>query len=237
MLLGWTGDREPNVPSSLSDRLRALADPIWQAQHDHPFVLSIGDGSVDMARFAFWVRQDYLFLIDYARLFALGVARAPDVESMSAFARLCHETLSTEMALHRSYAAEFGITEADLESETRAPATQAYTDFLLRTAALGDYGELVAALLPCMWGFSEIGTSLRERGLPSQPQCAAWVEMYASPDFADLAAWCRRLLDQAAAGLPGPQLRRLESAFLTSSRHELAFWDMAQTHDADPRSA
>ena len=37
-------------------RLRAVADPIWQAQHDHPFVRAIGDGSVDMEQFRFWVR-------------------------------------------------------------------------------------------------------------------------------------------------------------------------------------
>lgn len=217
------------APEHFSDRLRAAADEIWRAQHAHPFVRAIGDGTVDMKQFAYWVRQDYLFLIDYARLFAVAVSRAPDLASMTAFARLCFETLDTEMALHRAYAAEFAITEADLESETKAPTTQAYTDFLLRTAALGDYAELVAALLPCMWGFSEIGARLKERGLPKQPQCAAWIEMYAAPEFAELAGWCRDLLDAAAAGLPESHLRRLEAAFLTSSRHELAFWEMAHT--------
>jgi thiaminase/transcriptional activator TenA len=215
------------VDTRFSQRLRAAAEPIWQAQHDHPFVRGIGDGSVDMDAFRLWLRQDYLFLIDYARLFAMAVARAPDVSAMTAFARLCHETLETEMALHRSYAAEFGISEAELESEGKAPATQAYTDFLLRTASLGSYPELVAALLPCMWGFSEVGQRLKQRGLPAQPQCAAWIEMYASPEFAGLAGWCRDLLDAAATDLPERELRRLEAAFITSSRHELAFWEMA----------
>jgi thiaminase/transcriptional activator TenA len=217
---GGTADR-------FSDRLRAAAGAIWQSQHEHPFVRGIGDGSVDMAQFRFWVRQDYLFLIDYARLFALGVARAPDIEAMTTFAGLCHETLATEMVLHRAYAAEFGISEAELAAETKAPTTQAYTDFLLRTAALGDYGELTAALLPCMWGFSEVGQRLKQRGLPRQPQCAAWIEMYASPEFGELAGRCRELTDRAAAGLPEAQLLRMQSAFLTSSRHELAFWEMA----------
>jgi len=215
-------------------RLRAAADSIWQAQHDHPFVRGIGDGSVDMGQFGFWVRQDYRFLIDYARLFALAVARAPDVAAMTAFAKLCHETLATEMALHRSYAAEFGISEAELESEAKAPATQAYTDFLLRTAALGEYAELVAALLPCMWGYSEVGSRLMQRGLPQQPQCAAWIEMYASAEFAELAGWCREVMDRAAAGLSEAQLGRCEAAFLTSSRYELAFWEMAMRQDRWP---
>jgi thiaminase/transcriptional activator TenA len=212
---------------SLSLRLRATAEPVWRGLLEHPFVRSIGNGSVDPERFAFWVRQDYLFLIDYARLFALAAARAPDLETMAAFARLCHETLSTEMALHRSYAAGFGINEAQLETEAKAPATAAYTDYLLRTAALSDYGELVAALLPCMWGFNEIGLALAANGAPEQPQCAAWIEMYASPEFSELTSWCRDILDHLAEGLPEPAVQRLEAAFLTSARHELAFWNMA----------
>ena len=211
-----------------SDHLRALAEPVWQAQLDHPFVRSIGDGSVDRERFKFWVRQDYLFLIDYARLFALATARAPDLETMRGFADLTRETLETEMSLHRAYAAEFGISEADLEAETKAPATQAYTDFLLRTAALGDFAELVAALLPCIWAFGEIGIALKAKGLPKDPLAATWVESYAAPEFQALGAWCRELMDRLAADLGADARKRLEDAFLTSSRYELRFWEMAQ---------
>src|SRR2546430_6355724 len=122
-----------------TDYLRERVAPIWRAQHEHAFVRSIGDGTVPREQFEHWVRQDYLFLIEYARLFALASTRAPDLETMTAFARLTQETLETEMSLHRAYAAEFGIDAARLESETKAPTTQAYTDFLLRTAALGDF--------------------------------------------------------------------------------------------------
>ena len=217
-----------------TDRLRVAADPVWRAQHEHPFVRGIGDGSVDREQFRFWVRQDYVFLLDYARLFALAAARAPDLETMTAFARLLVETLETEMSLHRRYAAEFDISEAQLAAETKSPATAAYTDFLLRTAALGDYTELVAALLPCMWGFSEIGSELKRRGLPADTLCAQWVEMYASPEFAELAAWCRDLLDRLAHGLPEERLGRIEEAFVTSSRHELRFWEAAYRLESWP---
>jgi thiaminase (transcriptional activator TenA) len=210
-----------------TDRLRSVADPIWQAQHHHPFVRGIGTGAVDMEQFKFWVRQDYLFLIEYGRLLALAAARAPDLETMRRFAELTQATLVTEMSLHRAYAGEFGISEKELESETKSPTTRAYTDFLLRTAAIGDYADLIPALLPCMWGFSELGLEMRRRGLPEQPLCRKWVEMYASEEFADLASWCRDVLDGLADDLPEQDQERLTEVFLTSSRYELAFWDMA----------
>ena len=46
-----------------SDELRAAADDLWAAQHQHPFVRGIADGTVEPAAFARYVRQDYLFLV------------------------------------------------------------------------------------------------------------------------------------------------------------------------------
>lgn len=219
---------------SFTDHLRDIANPVWQAQHDHPFVRGIGDGSLDPGRFGYWLRQDYLFLIDYARLFAAAALRAPDLDAMARFATLLHETLTREMNLHRSYVEGFGITAADLEQEQKAPTTQGYTDFLLRTAMIGDYPELLGALLPCMWGYSEMGIALAQRGIPKEPRYRAWIEVYADPEFAALAMLCRELTDAACDGLPTPVLQRVESAFLTASRYELAFWEMAWTDEHWP---
>ncbi len=217
-----------------SDRLYRLAQPVWEAQHSHPFVQGIGDGTLDIEKFKFWVRQDYLFLIDYARLLALAVARAPDLDSMRRFADLVHSTLNVEMNLHRSYAAEFGISTAELEAEEKAPTTRGYTDFLLRVAALDEFSGLIAALLPCMWGFSDLGQRLAQGPRPADERYAKWIEMYSSEEFAELADWCRALVDRVAAGLPEDTLRRMEDAFLTSSRYELLFWEMAWRQERWP---
>jgi thiaminase (transcriptional activator TenA) len=211
---------------SFSADLRAAADAVWQAQHDHPFVRGIGEGTVDTARFVRWVRQDYRFLVEYCRLFGLAAARAPDLATLRRFAELLQSTAATEMDLHRTYAARFGITPAELEAEEMAPVTRAYTDFLIRTAAVGDFAELASALLPCMWGFSEIGQRLAERGRPADERCAEWIDAYADPEFASLAGWCRELVDRLAEDA-GPATReRMREAFLVSSRYELAFWDV-----------
>lgn len=210
-----------------TERLRQKAAGIWEAQHQHPFVRGIGDGTLSLERFKFWLRQDYVFLIEYARLLALAAARSPDLEMMRRFATMLKETVETEMNLHRAYAAEFGIGCEELERELPAPATRGYTDFLLRVGATGDFSELAAVLLPCMWAFSEIGLRLAAQPAPSDQRYAKWIAMYSSREFADLAQWCRDLLDSLATGLPERDLQKLESAFLTSSRYEWQFWEMA----------
>jgi thiaminase/transcriptional activator TenA len=219
------------MPERFSDRLRRSAASIWEAQHQHPFVRGIGDGRLDLEKFQFWLRQDYVFLIEYARLLGLAAARSPDVETMTRFAALLNETLETEMSLHRAYADEFGISRQELEREQPAPTTRAYADFLLRVAATGDFSELAAALLPCMWSFSEIGQRLAMEPAPEDKRYARWITMYSSKEFAELAEWCRDLLDNLAAGLPERELKKLEEAFVTSSRYEWQFWEMAWKMD------
>jgi thiaminase/transcriptional activator TenA len=210
-----------------SNELRGAADDVWEAMHEHPFVRGVGDGTLDRDRFRFYVRQDYLFLIDYARLLALGCARAPELEVMTTFAELTQSILGTEMDLHRAYAAQWGISDEELQEETAHPTTRAYTDFLLRTATLGDFGELVAALLPCMWGYSEIGQRLATRPRPTEGLYARWIEMYSADDFAELARWCREICDRAGGDATPRTRERMHDAFEISSRHELAFWEAA----------
>jgi thiaminase/transcriptional activator TenA len=213
------------VAECFTDRLRQLAEPIWTAQLEHPFVRGIGDGTLDPALFGNWLQQDYLYLIDYSRAFAYAVVRAPDLATMQAFSKLQSETLVTEMDLHRSYVAEFGITVEQLEQTEMHPTTRGYVDFLLRTAATGDFAELVGALLPCMWGYSWLGQELAKMGMPRDERYARWIAMYASPEFAALADWCREVVDRLCEGLPPTAVARVEEAFLTSSRYELAFWE------------
>jgi thiaminase (transcriptional activator TenA) len=215
------------MAQQFTDELHKKAAAIWEAQLQHPFVRGIGDGTLSLEKFKFWVRQDYVFLIEYSRLLALGAARSPDLDTTIRFANLLKETVETEMNLHRTYAAEFGISVAELEKELPAPTTRAYTDFLLRVATMADFAELAAALLPCMWAFSEIGQRLAALPAPAEKRYAKWIAMYSSREFAELAQWCRDLLDGLAAGLPQRDLQKLEAAFLTSSRYEWQFWEMA----------
>ena len=216
--------------TSFAQELRAHADEVWEAQHAHPFVIGIGDGTLPEPAFRFYVRQDYVFLIDYGRLLSLGAARAPRLAVMQRFAALAQGILETEMDLHREYAAAWGISAGELESEQPAPATSGYVDFLLRTAALGDFAELAAALLPCMWGYAEIGERLAAGTPPERLLYRQWIEMYAGADFQQLAAWSRELVDDVAAEVTAPGHARMRQAFLTCSRHELAFWESAWYH-------
>lgn len=215
---------------AFTDTLYDAAEAIWQAQLDHPFVAGIGTGKLDDKTFANWVRQDYLYLQEYARVLAYGAARSRPLASMSWYASLLDFILNTEMDLHRSYAERFGITRAELEAETPWPTTQAYTDFLVRSAAVGDTAELVAALLPCAWGYGFVGDHIEQRhGEPEDDRYADWIAMYTSEDYREAVAWLKREMDRLAQGTTPEDREHLTHVFVTSSRYEHAFWEMCWT--------
>src|SRR6476646_5043353 len=120
-----------------TDDLCARAAPIWRATREHPFVRGIGDGTLSVEKFKFYIRQDYLFLIEFSRVLALGAARSHELDDMARFAGLLDATLNGEMELHRGYCERFRITREELEATQAAPTTHAYTRHLLHTAESG----------------------------------------------------------------------------------------------------
>ncbi|MFW6305165.1 MAG: thiaminase II [Candidatus Saliniplasma sp.] len=210
------------------DELREEASDIWDAYHEHPFVKGIGDGTLDRDKFQYWLRQDYVYLIDYARAFAFAAGKANELEVMQKFAELLDGVLNTEMELHRQYAAGFGISEDELEKVEKSPTCQAYTDFLVRTASVGTLPEIIAALVPCFWGFLEIGEKLAETGDTSENNpYREWIEMYSSDEFQELSDWSKEMMNEIAEKASEDEKKRLKEIFVTSSRLELEFWDMA----------
>jgi thiaminase/transcriptional activator TenA len=210
----------------LTDHLYQAAEPIWAAQLRHPFVLGLEDGSLEEERFRRWVLQDYRYLKEFARVFAWAVVKADGLASMSWYASVLNLTLNTEMGLHREYAARFGLTPARLEAEPMWPTTRAYTDFLVRTAADGDLLDLLAALLPCAWGYVYLAQKLMEKHPPSDQRYRDWIEQYASPEFAQARDWLREEMDRLATGAPEEKRARLTELFVVSSRYEWMFWEM-----------
>ena len=215
-----------------TDELRQSAAPIWEADLRHPFVRGIADGTLPMEKFKFYLIQDYLFLLDYSRVFAYGVIKAPDEATMALFSQLLNETLNTEMDLHRGYCEKFGISAAEMEQAPVAPTTHAYTRHVLDVAQSGTLAELIAGVLPCQWGYAEIGTTLAEQGGSPEPLYQEWIEMYASDEFLALGKWLRSLLNELTAESSSAEKERLKRHFLFSSRYEYLFWEMAWTQEA-----
>jgi thiaminase/transcriptional activator TenA len=211
-----------------SNTVRSHAADIWKRELAHPFVRGLGDGTLPLDRFRFYLEQDYLFLIEYCRVFALASAKGRDLETMGLFSGLLNDTLKVEMQLHRDYCKRLNIAEAALTRAVAAPITHGYTRHLLTTAYGGSIAEIVAAVLPCQLGYVEIATALAREGRGGGNSLySEWIHTYTSPEFVEGAERLVSLLDQLTEGLPPRETDPLLALFLTSSRYEYLFWEMS----------
>lgn len=221
--------------TTFSERLFQRVEPIWQSYLEHPFVKGIGDGTLDKDKFKHWLKQDYIYLIDYTRLFALGVAKAQDLETMGLFGTLVHETLHTEMQLHRNYAAQFGISEQALTETKPASTTTSYTSYMLDHAQRGGIEYVIAAVLTCTWSYNYIGRALNDiEGAADHPFYGEWVQMYSSTEFTELTDQLIDMMNRVAEGKSEAELQALEDIVVRTSYFEYMFWDMAEKQEMWP---
>lgn len=220
---------------SFSNHLRKLAQPIWDAQLTHPFVVELGSGTLPERKFKYYILQDARFLGDLARVFAAGALRAPDSESALRLTKLAEETIVVERSLHEGYGKRWKMSPKQMTSIPMAPANYAYTRHMLSVAAAGSAAEILVVALPCAWIYCVVGQHLLKHGPPPRKHpYRDWLMLYASPEFAEVQLWMRKKVDQWAKAAGKEEKRRMEEAFVMSSRYEWMFWEMAWNEEEWP---
>ena len=216
------------MADSVSYRLRDAAAPIWYACRKHPFVTGIGDGTLAAEKFRHFMLQDYLYLFDYARVFALGVVKARDPELMRTLAANVEAFLGGEMKIHRAYMKRLGITEEQVFAVKPALDNLSYTNYMLSAANAGGPMEIVAAILACSWSYAEIGQALAAiPGAAEHPFYGEWIQGYSSAEYTATNQSLIELMDSLAANASEEQIDYLTEIFVNCSRYELGFWDMS----------
>lgn len=212
-----------------TQRLLAATEEIWAEYHTHPFVRGIADGTLDEEKFRYYMVQDYLYLIDYAKVFAIGVAKARDPETMRLFAGYVHQILDGEMDIHKGYMQRLGIP---LEEAERAPVALdnlSYTSYMLRVAYDEGPAEIAAAILSCALSYEYIAKEIvaRDPAAADHPFYGEWVRGYADPGYAASNQVLVELTERLTRDYSQAQLEHLTEIFIACSRYEGAFWDMA----------
>ena len=233
--------REGIRPGGVVSRMIAATEEIWENCHRHPFVQGIADGSLDHEKFCFYMLQDYVYLFDYARVFAIGVAKAKDPEVMRIFANYVQQIMSGEMDIHRGYMKRLGISPEDAERTVPSLDNLSYTSYMIRIAYDDGAAEVAAAILSCALSYEAIAERMvaEHPGTPARPGIDArpgaadhpfygeWVQGYASPGYHAANLELIDLTERLAEGLDEARLQHLIDVFVNCSRYELLFWDMA----------
>ena len=215
--------------NSLFGRLRTTAGKNWTDFSCHPFVRGLGDGTLPKSCFRYYLVQDYLFLFQFARAYALAAYKAENLDELRQATTTISTIVDVEMALHIEYCAGWGIGKDAISTQQEDLATTAYTRFVLDCGQRGDLLDLATALTPCVAGYAEIGHTLASDSatIHEGNPYLNWIEMYASDEYqrvsGDSLAQLERLAQQRGGDA---RFETLSELFNQATRLETAFWDM-----------
>lgn len=207
------------------------AGDAWNDYVDHAFVRGLDDGSLPRECFIHYLIQDYIFLVDFSRAWAMAVVKSASLAEMKTAAATVDALVNHEMRLHVEVCRREGIAEHTLYDAVEAVENLAYTRYVMDAGLSGDFLDLMAALAPCVFGYGEIGARLGQEIAPDNPY-REWIETYSGEDYQGLCTEVAAMLEDAAAArlgarpLDSPRWPGLAERFAAATRLEIGFWDM-----------
>jgi thiaminase/transcriptional activator TenA len=235
------------------ERPQSFASTLWTAPRSrklardcllHPFIQSLGAGSLGLDSFRIFVEQDAFFLDAFSRSFEAAATCAKsagfqDVERC--FLKMKDATIK-ELEMHSEYAKTLGCK---IEKVKPMPATEAYTGFLSMlaeqssqsTGSWRNLARLCCGLAPCMRLYAWLGATLATGGFQSSAGeiLRKWIDEYSSSEFQANADEHDKLLNicwsSAVAEMDDTEraalMHELAGLYLEALMHELAFFHTA----------
>lgn len=210
------------------DKLNENSKTIIENYTNQPFLKELSEGTLSEDKFRFYMVQDYLYLLEYAKIFAFGIIKSHDEKIMRMFANMVQGTLDTEMKTHKSYMKRIGITNEEIKESKIAFANQSYTSYMLDVANKGDSLDILVAVLSCSLTYAIIGKKISEvDGILKHSLFGDWVLSYASKEYMESVESMIDLINDLAINISKEREEYLINVYNNCCIYERDFWDMA----------
>ena len=186
-----------------------------------PFIKELADGSLDPSRFDRYIAQDEVYIGNYGRQMFQLADMMPDPEQREFFRMFAQSGIDGEKAMHQLLIDRFGI-----DTEVTASAvTSTYNNHTQAAIDSGSKEIALAAMLPCMWIYNEVGLYIRSIASLEDNPYKEWVLEYGNEEFTEGVNAVLALVDGWAAAADDATRARMTRAYLEAALFEYAFWD------------
>lgn len=200
----------------------------WNRYIHHDFVQQLGKGILDKSCFQHYLKQDYLFLIQFSRAWGLAVYKSHDIlEIRQALASL-KAIVEVELDLHIQYCMEWGISKQELDNLPEAEANTAYTRYMLDAGQQGDLLDLHIALAPCLIGYGVLARWIEHQSWYQKHNnpYLSWIDMYTGIEFHTAMQAEIEWINLRLANVDLQRFQKLAEIFSKATQLEAAFWQM-----------
>lgn len=196
--------------------------PILEKIKEHPFIIKLMDGTLSKEVFQFYVNQDSLYLSEYKKTLAQLSVKCAAAKDTRFFLDAASEIIDVEDELHQIF-----LDKEDFNVEP-SPSCELYNSYMSRIVNNHSLEEGLAAILPCFTIYKEIGDYVlaNQTNKDNNPY-QNWIQTYASEDFANAVSSAIEITNRHAKKAPEEVLRKMDVAFIKTSKLEWLFWDSA----------
>ncbi len=212
----------------VSEKLITAVKDIWDSYYTHPFIEGIIKGSLSKDKFAYYMIQDYFYLLEYTKVFALGVQKAKEEEIMAFFASMQNIILNGEMEVHRGYLTQLGISKEKLCNTTVELDNLSYTSYMQAIGQNGSIIDILVAVMACAVSYGYIGRHVIKNGGDINHEFYGhWIKEYSSKEYEEMENNLLNMLDKACANICEEEYKYLEEIMINCSKYEYLFWDFS----------
>ena len=186
-----------------------------------PFIKELADGSLDPSRFDRYIAQDELYIGNYGRQMFQLADMMTDPGQREMFRAFAQSGIDGEKAMHELLIGRFGI---DTEV-TPSVVTSTYNNHTQAAIDSGSKEVALAAMLPCMWIYNEVGLHILSIASLEGNPYKEWVLEYGNEEFTEGVNAVLALADGWAAAADDATRAAMTRAYLEAALFEYAFWD------------
>ena len=204
------------------EKTRAKTEHIFQSITSHNFVNELMHANLDKDTFGFYVNQDSLYLSEYKKALVAVGSKCHHHEDTQFFYEAATGIIQVEDALHKEF------LEEKYKNSEPSPTCELYNSYLARIVNNESVEVGAAAVLPCFTIYKEVGDFiLQTQENKSSNPYQAWIDTYASDEFAEAVKQAIKIVDTYALTASPESLTKMEEVFIKTSQLEWMFWDSA----------
>lgn len=220
------------VATDSADDLKQYHIKYWNDLLNHRFILEMGNSSLPIEKFTFYLIQDHVFLKEFCSFLLIARQKSNDQQLKNWFDSLYQTTIDSEMQMQRELLSSLGgVSFIDNNSAISvSSATLNYISFLKQvsssSSAVGNVEVMVSAMAPCPWSYLEISQKLSKSAIKNEVH-SKWIQFYSSNESRQQIDELKNILSSLYDQTNDNTKMIMRQHFGAACKHEYNFWESA----------
>lgn len=219
---------EAHKKTSWSDEVWNATSEIYKNILNQEFIIELADGSLPIECFARYIAQDEIYLKSYyPNMLKLADLMDSEVDKIR-FTEIALSGMEAENMMHKFLMEKYNI-------KTDAPTsivTAKYNSHIQTAVESGDKRLALAAMLPCMWIYNQVGIHILKMAQMENNPYKEWIAEYGNEEFTKSVISILKIIDKWAEEADDETKKQMNDLYIKAAKYEYAFWDYGYFGDA-----